>query len=84
MRSDYKICPLCGAALDIGERCDCTEEERQIIRRTQEAYRSAGKSQDSPTERRKQGKAIKHPRKRKSGLNRLIRACTHMYIDMCI
>lgn len=67
-RSDYRTCPLCGAALDIGERCDCTEEERQITRMAQEAYRSAWRSQDSPTERRKQGKAIKHPRKRKSGL----------------
>lgn len=25
MRSDYKICPLCGAALDIGEQCNCME-----------------------------------------------------------
>ncbi len=25
MRSDYKICPICGAALDIGERCNCCE-----------------------------------------------------------
>lgn len=25
MRSDYKICPLCGAALDIGEQCNCRE-----------------------------------------------------------
>lgn len=22
-RSDYKICPECGAALDTGETCDC-------------------------------------------------------------
>ena len=27
-RSDYKICPLCGASLDVGERCDCTERPR--------------------------------------------------------
>lgn len=26
-RSDYKICPLCGASLDIGERCDCEKTE---------------------------------------------------------
>lgn len=25
MRSDYKLCPLCGAALDIGEQCNCME-----------------------------------------------------------
>lgn len=24
-RSDYKICPYCGAALDPGEKCDCME-----------------------------------------------------------
>ena len=23
----YRICPLCGAALDPGERCDCTDEK---------------------------------------------------------
>lgn len=28
MRSDYKICPLCGAVLDIGERCDCKEDSQ--------------------------------------------------------
>ena len=33
-RSDYKICPLCGAALDIGERCDCEEDSHG----TPEAY----------------------------------------------
>lgn len=27
-RSDYKICPLCGASLDVGEVCDCTEQPR--------------------------------------------------------
>lgn len=27
IRSDYYICPLCGAALDIGERCDCETTE---------------------------------------------------------
>lgn len=24
-RSDYKICPYCGSALDVGERCDCKD-----------------------------------------------------------
>ena len=26
MRTDYKICPYCGASLDIGEKCDCEFE----------------------------------------------------------
>ena len=26
-RTDYKICPYCGAALDIGEFCDCQQEK---------------------------------------------------------
>ena len=25
-RTDYKICPECGAALDVGEVCDCQKE----------------------------------------------------------
>ena len=25
-RTDYKICPECGAALDVGEKCDCQKE----------------------------------------------------------
>ena len=25
MRSDYKICPFCGATLDCGEKCDCNK-----------------------------------------------------------
>ncbi len=24
-RTDYKCCPLCGAILDCGEKCDCIE-----------------------------------------------------------
>ncbi len=31
-RYDYKICPNCGAALDVGESCDCMQEERQSRR----------------------------------------------------
>lgn len=27
-RTDYKICVYCGASLDVGERCDCTERPR--------------------------------------------------------
>lgn len=30
-RSDYKICPICGSVLDIGERCDCVEHRARII-----------------------------------------------------
>lgn len=26
MRSDYKICPFCGATLDSGEKCDCIKK----------------------------------------------------------
>jgi hypothetical protein len=25
-RSDYKICPICGASLDLDEKCDCVSE----------------------------------------------------------
>lgn len=25
-RYDYKVCPFCGAALDVGEACDCMDE----------------------------------------------------------
>lgn len=28
-RTDYKICPDCGAALDVGERCDCKDEKEK-------------------------------------------------------
>lgn len=28
IRTDYKICPYCGASLDVGETCDCGEEKR--------------------------------------------------------
>lgn len=26
MRTDYRICPCCGASLDPGEKCDCRVE----------------------------------------------------------
>ena len=32
-RSDYKICEFCGAALDVGERCDCEESEVKRLER---------------------------------------------------
>lgn len=25
----YRTCPVCGAALDPGEKCDCTDEKAQ-------------------------------------------------------
>ena len=31
-RSDYKICPLCGASLDVGEVCDCQKEKERTER----------------------------------------------------
>ena len=27
----YKTCPICGAALDPGERCDCNEYQKPAI-----------------------------------------------------
>ena len=29
--SYYRVCPLCGAALDPGERCDCNEYLKPVI-----------------------------------------------------
>lgn len=25
MRTDYKVCPMCGAVLDVGETCECNK-----------------------------------------------------------
>lgn len=33
-RTDYKICPYCGATLDIGEICDCQSENEATERPT--------------------------------------------------
>ena len=33
VRSDYKICELCGASLDVGERCDCMDNVPKITGR---------------------------------------------------
>jgi len=32
-RSDYKICEYCGAAIDVGERCTCRDEEKPKYRK---------------------------------------------------
>lgn len=29
--SYYRLCPLCGAALDPGERCDCQDEKKAAV-----------------------------------------------------
>lgn len=29
--SYYRTCPTCGAALDPGERCDCTEKAAPVL-----------------------------------------------------
>ena len=34
-RADYKTCPLCGANLDPGERCDCETEDMPEERSSQ-------------------------------------------------
>ncbi len=35
----YRTCPFCGANLDPGERCDCQEEKRPIMREPQQTAR---------------------------------------------
>ena len=37
--SYYRECPLCGANLDPGEKCDCVERERDLRKRKAEAER---------------------------------------------
>ena len=52
----FKRCPVCGAYLDPGERCDCSEEGRRLppayprAMRTQWKGRGAGaRRQPAPT-----------------------------------
>lgn len=59
IRSDYRICPLCGAALDIGEVCDCMEENDPT---------------EGPQNGLNAPRVYKRPRKRKSGLKWLVGA----------
>lgn len=39
IRTDYKICGLCGAALDVGEVCDCMINAPKIAGREYSASR---------------------------------------------
>ncbi len=57
-RSDYKICPICGACLDVGEVCDCQQEE----------------AAERPQKRLKDTRTYKRPQTHKQPLKRLIRA----------
>ena len=45
MRYDYKICPHCGASLDIGEACDCENEETERREEPTEAPKMTNKGQ---------------------------------------
>lgn len=54
-RWDYKICPFCGAALDVGESCDCQQEKpRKTPLQAREFDRGEG---NHITPRRKRVKA---------------------------
>ena len=33
----YKECPICGASLDPGEKCDCTEKKETCTAATEQA-----------------------------------------------
>jgi len=51
-RTDYKICPLCGASLDVGEACDCQQEEERterpkMTRNTTRLYKYAPKGKNA-------------------------------------
>lgn len=30
-RTDYRVCSLCGAVLDVGERCECIDNDNKKI-----------------------------------------------------
>lgn len=40
----YRTCPLCGAHLDHGERCDCEEEKLQEKERYMRLVKNASKA----------------------------------------
>lgn len=58
-RSDYKICPFCGASLDVGERCDCRQEKQPP---------------EMPQNERNGARLYKYQQQHKNALKRLIRA----------
>lgn len=29
-RTDYYICPYCGCSLDVGEKCDCRQNNKSV------------------------------------------------------
>lgn len=53
----YWTCPLCGANLDSGEKCDCSKEEKRKQERIEQLYKQeAGSAQltfNWPSERLK-------------------------------
>ena len=52
LRTDYKKCEYCGANLDIGEKCDCQQEEERterpkMTRNTTRLYKYAPKGKNA-------------------------------------
>ena len=41
-------CPVCGAALDFGERCDCMDEKRAASAGTETTHAGDGKGAKEP------------------------------------
>ena len=57
-RTDYKICPFCGASLDVGEACDCLQEKQppetpQNARNGARQYKTLWKYKDGLERRRR-------------------------------
>ena len=57
--SYYRVCPLCGAALDPGERCDCNEYQNAATRGNlrQLAADRRAKKEAAPVLQHQNGKA---------------------------
>lgn len=64
----YIICPLCGAALDPGERCDCTKEKAPGTAGT---VTSAGEGPPPPEESKAMDKRTRRTLKAIARLSRL-------------